>query len=209
LLSAEARAALDGSSPEKVFAPLLDRIETRDPLSRMLYVDTKLWLPDDLLARGDKTSMAASIEARIPLLDHKLVEFAASLPSSVKVRRLTGKFLLKRVGRAWLPERIISRKKQGFPIPLSVWFRKDARSFVRDVLSPTALRRRGLLNPCTVDRLITENESGSANHGPVLWALLSLELWHRLFVDSSRDTRSDSDRTPGPAVAAAYDVVAR
>jgi asparagine synthase (glutamine-hydrolysing) len=150
----------------------------------MLYVDTKLWLPDDLLARGDKMSMAASIEARVPLLDHKLVEFAALLPPSLKVRRLTRKYLLKKVSRDWLPPQIISRKKQGFPVPFGDWFRREARPFVRDILAPDAIRRRGLFNPPAIAKLLDEHETGFADHSAPLWGLLSVELWHRLFIDS-------------------------
>jgi asparagine synthase (glutamine-hydrolysing) len=177
---------LRGSSPEQVFAAHLARTDALAPLSRMLYLDTALWLPDDLLARGDKTSMAASIEARVPLLDHKLVEFAAALPSHLKVKGLTRKYLLKKVARPWLPRQIIRRRKKGFPIPMSVWFRTDARAFVRDVLSPSTVRRRGLFDPRYVQHLIDQNESGLAHHGPLLWALINVELWYRLFIDSSR-----------------------
>jgi len=184
LLSDALKRELNGASVDRVFAQHLARTDAADPLSRMLYVDTKLWLPDDLLARGDKMSMAASIEARVPLLDHKIVEFAASLPPHLKLRRLTRKYLLKEVSRAWLPARIIDRKKQGFPIPTSVWFRKEARSFVRDILSPAAIQRRGLFDLDYVEKLLDEHEAGFADHGALLWGLLSVELWHRLFIDS-------------------------
>jgi asparagine synthase (glutamine-hydrolysing) len=184
LLTAKLQSGLPAALPESVFAHHLARTETRDPLHRMLYVDTKLWLPDDLLARGDKMSMAASIEARVPLLDHKLVEFAALLPPSLKVRRLTRKYLLKKVSRDWLPPQIISRKKQGFPVPFGDWFRREARPFVRDILAPDAIRRRGLFNPPAIAKLLDEHETGFADHSAPLWGLLSVELWHRLFIDS-------------------------
>jgi asparagine synthase (glutamine-hydrolysing) len=189
LLTKDVRAALNGSSAEQVFADHLKRTDAKDPLSRMLYLDTTLWLPDDLLARGDKTSMAASIEARVPLLDHKLVEFATALPPHLKVRRLARKYLLKQVSRAWLPPQIIGRKKQGFPIPLSSWFRHEARSFVRDVLSPTAVRRRGLFSPHFVQALLDRNERGESGCGEWLWALVNVELWYRQFIDVSPRTR--------------------
>jgi asparagine synthase (glutamine-hydrolysing) len=185
LLSAELKNSLNGSSVEQVFAQHLTRTKSADPLSRMLYLDTKLWLPDDLLARGDKTSMAASVEARVPLLDHKLVEFAAALPPHLKLRRLARKYLLKKVSENWLPAQIIDRKKKGFPIPMSVWFRREARSFVRDILSPAALRRRGLFSPHYVEKLLNEHEAGSADHGALIWGLLNVELWHSLFIDSN------------------------
>jgi asparagine synthase (glutamine-hydrolysing) len=184
LLSEDLKESLIGYDARSVFAEHLDRTDAKGPLNRMLYVDTKLWLPDDLLARGDKTSMAASLEARVPLLDHKLVEFAASLPESLKLKGFARKYLLKKVGRAWLPRQIVRRKKKGFPMPFTLWFRKEARSFVRDILSPQTLRRRGLFNPPFVERLLEEHELGFADHGSLLYGLLSIELWQRRFLDA-------------------------
>jgi asparagine synthase (glutamine-hydrolysing) len=192
LLSAELKRELNGGDADRVFGEQLARTDARDPLSRMLYVDTKLWLPDDLLARGDKTAMAASIEARVPLLDHKLVEFAASLPPDLKLRGLTRKYLLKEVAKAWLPAEIITRKKQGFPMPTSVWFRREARPFVRDLLSPDTIRRRGLFDGAFVEQLLSEHEAGFADHGPLIWGLLSVELWYRQFIDASPRDRHDA-----------------
>lgn len=183
LLSDEVAFALHGSEARDVFSEHLARTDATDPLSRMLYVDTKLWLPDDLLARGDKTSMAASLEARVPLLDHKLVEFAASLPPSLKLKGFVRKHLLKKVGRAWLPAQIIQRRKKGFPVPFSLWFRKEARGFLRDALAPATVRRRGLFNPLFVERLINQHEAGFADHGSLLYGLLVVELWQRRFTD--------------------------
>jgi asparagine synthase (glutamine-hydrolysing) len=168
---------------EEVFRAQLSGIDTDEWLSRMLYVDTKLWLPDDLLARGDKTSMAASLEGRVPLLDHKLVEFAASLPSDMKIKRLTRKYLLKKVARKWLPAEVIDRKKEGFPMPFSLWFRKECRSFVHDLLSPETTKRRGLFNSAYIQTLLTEHDAAIADHGNLLWGLMSVELWHRAFLD--------------------------
>jgi asparagine synthase (glutamine-hydrolysing) len=168
---------------EKVFFDELRGTASQDFLSRMLYVDTKLWLPDDLLARGDKTSMATSLEARVPLLDHKLVEFAAMLPSNLKIKRLVRKYLLKEVGRQWLPSEILDRKKEGFPMPFSLWFRKECRPFVRDLLSPETVNRRGLFNSSYIQGLLGEHESGVADHGSLIWGLISVELWQRAFLD--------------------------
>lgn len=169
---------------EEVFREQIESVDAKDWLSRMLYVDTKLWLPDDLLARGDKTSMAASLEGRVPLLDHKLVEFAASLPSNMKIKRLARKYLFKKVARKWLPTEVIDRKKEGFPMPFSLWFRKGCRSFVHDLLSPETTRRRGLFNSGYVQKLLNEHDKGTADHGQLLWGLVSVELWHRAFLDS-------------------------
>jgi asparagine synthase (glutamine-hydrolysing) len=184
LLSDDLKEALRGYSTADVIATQLARTEAKGSLSRMLYMDTTLWLPDLLLARGDKMSMAASIEARVPLLDHKLVEFAASLPANLKVRGLVRKYLLKKVAQSWLPREIVRRKKAGFPMPMALWLRHEARSFTRDILSTTGLRRRGLLNPHMVERLIREHDQGRADHSALLWGLISLELWQRVFLDS-------------------------
>jgi asparagine synthase (glutamine-hydrolysing) len=177
-------ASLAGDGAAAVFARELAATDATDVLSRMLYVDTKLWLADDLLARGDKTSMAASLEARVPLLDHQLVEFAASLPPELKLRRLTRKYLLKKVSAEWLPQEITTRKKSGFPTPVSIWFRDGAREFVRDTLSPAALARRDLFEPAAVERLLDDHERGFGDHGSQIWALVALELWFRLFIDA-------------------------
>jgi asparagine synthase (glutamine-hydrolysing) len=114
------------------------------------------------------------------------VEFAASLPQHLKVNGLTRKYLLRKVGQALLPPEIIRRKKKGFPMPISLWFRKEARSFLRDVLSPSTLQRRGLFNPAFVEKLLSEHENGFADHGSLLGGLLSIELWQRVFMDSQK-----------------------
>lgn len=191
LLCDDLKEALNGHESEDVFAEALRRTDAAHSLERLLYIDTKLWLPDLLLARGDKMSMAVSLEARVPLLDHKLVEFAASLPPGLKVRGLARKYLLKQVSKKWLPREIINRKKKGFPMPSSVWLRKEARAFMRDMLCPLVLRRRGLFNPVFVEKLMSEHEQGFADHGSLLWGLISVELWQRVFMDSCvRSTRS-------------------
>ena len=175
---------------ERVITAQLGNAGSTVPLSRMLYVDTKLWLPDDLLARGDKMSMAASIEARVPLLDHKVVEFAASLPSQLKVHNLTRKYLLKKVAGKLLPREIVHRKKQGFPIPISLWFRSEARPFVSDLLAPDTIRRRGLFDVSYVQGLLQDHMSGRADRGAQLWALMLVELWHARFIDVSSSEAS-------------------
>jgi asparagine synthase (glutamine-hydrolysing) len=184
LLTEDLKKSLSGYEADHVFGEHLARTDATDPLHRMLYVDTKLWLPDLLLARGDKTSMAVSLEARVPLLDHMLVEFAASLPQKVKVKGMVRKYLLKKVSQKWLPPEIIHRKKQGFSMPTSMWMRKEARSYMRDTLSDSTLRRRGLFNARFVEKLMTEHETGFADHGPLLWGLINVELWQRVFLDS-------------------------
>lgn len=184
VMTPELTRALNGNSAEAVFGRQLMQTDAAIPLNRMLYVDTKFWLPDYLLLRGDKLSMAASLEARLPLLDHKLVEFAASLPPELKLKGSMHKYLLKKVSRKWLPTAIVDRKKAGFPIPIADWFRNQARPFVHDMLSPTALQRRGLFDVNYVSRLVAEHDSGFADHCVLLWGLISVEIWYRIFVDA-------------------------
>jgi len=138
-------------------------------------------------------SMAASLEARVPLLDHRLVEFAATVPPNLKVRRFTRKYLLKQAARELLPLEILERPKQGFPVPISQWFRAEANEFLRDHLSEATVRSRGLFEPGYVDSILTEHESGRADHGSLLWGLLGVELWQKLYLDGERRA---SDRLP-------------
>lgn len=183
-LGAEKNEDFDGAAAQRAFRNQLQKTDASHALNRMLYVDTKLWLPDFLLMRGDKMSMANSLEARVPLLDHQLVEFAASLPPGLKLKGLIQKYLLKEVGRKYLPPEIIDRKKEGFPIPISAWFRNEMRPFARDMLSPETVMKRGLFNPTFVTRLLDEHETRFADHGALIWGLISLELWYRIYIDT-------------------------
>lgn len=164
----------------------LRRTDAREPLDRMLYADTHHWLPDYLLARGDKTSMAASLEARVPLLDHRLVEYAASLPVNLKMHGVLGqrKYLLRQVARGLVPGPILARSKKGFPVPIGIWLRGGARDFCHDLLSPDVVERRGLFSSNAISQALDEHDSSVADHGSLLWALISVELWHRLYLDS-------------------------
>jgi asparagine synthase (glutamine-hydrolysing) len=154
-------------------------------LDRMLYVDTKLWLVDDLLARGDKMTMAASLEGRVPFLDHKLVEFAASLPPGMKVKGLERKYLLKKVAEKWLPRELVYRKKKGFPMPIGDWFRGEARDFLCDHINPQTIKNRAIFDVNAIECLLKEHENGSKDHSTILWTLLNIEIWYRLFIDQN------------------------
>ena len=187
------------ASAEGIFAEHLASVDSSIALNRMLYVDTKLWLPDDLLARGDKMSMAASLEARVPLLDHKLVEFAAALPQKMKIHRLTRKYLLRKVAEKYLPAPILHRKKQGFPIPISGWLRREAKEFVSDLLSWETVRHRGVLDPDYVQDILRQHMQGRADRGAQLWGLMQLELWMRQFLDESAISAASEARNSMPS----------
>jgi asparagine synthase (glutamine-hydrolysing) len=148
----------------------------------MLYVDTKTWLPDDLLIKADKMTMANSVELRVPFLDHKVLEFAAALPRNQKLRGLTMKYLAKRALRKHVPAEILNRRKVGFPVPYAMWLRNNLREQVSEILLDPVTNSRGYFQRGTVEKLIRKHQTG-AGYSKEIFALVVLELWHRIFVD--------------------------
>jgi len=149
-------------------------------INRMLYVDTKTSLPDDLLLKADKMTMANSIELRVPFLDHKLIEFAASLMEDDKVRGFTTKYIAKRALSNRIPDPILKRRKAGFPVPFGAWLRADLKQYVHEVLLDRATTERGYFNKSYVEGLLRANAESGLYSKEVL-SLLTLELWHRAF----------------------------
>ena len=141
------------------------------------------YLPEDLMVKVDVASMANSLEARSPFLDHKFIEFSATLPSHWKIRGLTSKYILKEAFKDYFPGEILKRGKQGFSLPLNQWFRGEWKDYLRDiVLSPRAVNR-GYFSRRNLSCLIEDHIKGRANYGYPLWALLMMELWHRVHVN--------------------------
>ena len=184
LLSASTRDRIDMDA-SRVFRRWLASNPQRDDLSSMLYLDTKIWLPDNLLMKGDKMTMAASLEARIPLLDYKLIEYAASIPSNVKIKSLKAKYLLKRAFVDFLPESILTRKKMGFNVPIGTWFREGQRDLISRLLLSERARSRDFLNNASVTKLLDDHLAGRTNYEKQLFILASLELWFRVFIDNT------------------------
>ncbi len=151
-------------------------------LDRLLYVDLKTYLVE-LLMKQDQMSMAASIESRVPFLDHKLVEFAAALPERMKLRGMTTKWILREAVREILPASILNRKKMGFPVPFGVWMRGGWNDVARDVLLDPRSRQRGIVEPAAVERLLAAHRSGQSDGWDAIWTLLNLELWYRTHID--------------------------
>ncbi len=158
-----------------------------DVIARMLRHDLVSWLPDNLLERGDRMSMAASLELRPPLLDHELVELAFRLPSSVKVRRGTTKWVLKEVARRYLPPEVVDRRKVGFRVPLDAWFRTGLRDSMWDRLTGSQSFVGQTFDRSAVVNLLERHESGGFNEESRIWTLMCLEVWHETFF---RDARS-------------------
>jgi len=151
-------------------------------LDRLLYSDIKTYLVE-LLMKQDQVSMATSIESRVPFLDHRLVEYAATLPDAWKLQGWTTKRVLREAMKGLLPDSILNRPKMGFPVPFADWTRGAWNSVVRDVLLDRRSRERGIIDPLAVDRLLTDHAAGRTVGGDRLWTLLNLELWHRTFID--------------------------
>ena len=146
-------------------------------LDSQLYVDLNLYLPEDILVKVDRMSMAVSLEVRVPFLDHELVEFAARIPEELKIRRFTQKYILKKSMRHILPPAILKRGKEGFSIPMKNWFRKEFKPLLLDVLSRDRISREGFFDPSSIELLKKEHLEGVQNHSHLLWTLVVFGLW--------------------------------
>ena len=181
LLSAEMRHASRARHDAKLIEHF-EETEAQDFINQMLYVDQQTFLPDLNLAYSDKLSMAASIEVRVPFLDNAVIDFMRRVPSSLKLRGYTQKYLLKKSMEGLLPREVIYRRKAAFGLPVRSWLRNELREMVGDLLSPQRIRQGGILDPTTVSRMLRENASGKQDYTLQIWALLTLELWQQCFV---------------------------
>jgi asparagine synthase (glutamine-hydrolysing) len=150
----------------------------------MMRFDFETYLPEDVLTKVDRMSMAHSIESRVPLLDNEVIDFAATLPARFKIRNGRRKHILKETLRTLLPDSILNRRKQGFGVPLGTWFRGGLTDLFSDVLDAPRTKQRGYFEPVFVSRLLREHLSGTRDHTLRLWQLLVFELWHRHYLDT-------------------------
>jgi asparagine synthase (glutamine-hydrolysing) len=171
--------SLNGHAGLAFVEPYFEQSAARDFLAQQQYVDVKTYLADNILTKVDRMSMAASIEAREPLLDYRLVEFALNLPPQWKMQNGQTKLILRQAMQGLIPAAVLNKPKQGFSIPLKNWLRGPLRSFLTDTLSADTVARRGYFRPETVTRWVEEHLSGKANHSHRLWALAVLELWQQ------------------------------
>lgn len=166
-----------------MFRSLAGRVNTQDPTDTLLYLDSKTYLPGDILTKVDRMSMAASLETRAPLLDHKLIEFVMTIPGALKLAGHETKYLLKRAVKDLIPAEILNRPKQGFGVPVQEWINSQLRDRIRDTL--TSSLQRGYFESNYVRVLLDEHERGRRDHSMAVWALFMFELWHRRYVDGS------------------------
>jgi asparagine synthase (glutamine-hydrolysing) len=158
--------------------------DAEDEVNRLLDLDVQTYLPGDLLVKMDIASMAHSLEVRSPLLDHRLMEFSASLPGSWKIAGLTTKKIFKDALRPWLPDHILDRPKQGFGVPVGEWFRGEMRGLPREILLDPKTLGRGWFREGRVRRLLDDHDSGTRDNTNKIWSLMQLELWLRMFIDA-------------------------
>jgi len=182
LFTPEFLSHLDPDLPANLAAQYFALVTGSTHLDQMLYVDTKTWLPDDLLIKADKMIMANSLELRVPFLDHQVLEFAASLPVQYKLKGLTTKYILKKALSARVPREIRQRKKTGFPVPYVPWIRNDLKNMVWSILTDSRTLQRGYFQKAGIERLIDSNVNGH-DRSKEIFSLLTLELWHRMFID--------------------------
>jgi asparagine synthase (glutamine-hydrolysing) len=168
---------------KQALAHLQRDVQHLDPVTQMLYIDTRANLPDDLLMVGDKTSMANSLEARVPFLDYRLIEFIESLPPHLKLNGLTGKYLHKKAVQKWLPKEIIYRPKKGFANPIERWFRSRMRSDVEDYLLSPDSACAHYFDQNYIHQMIEKDRIGKDQLRRHIYLLVSFELWHRKFMN--------------------------
>jgi asparagine synthase (glutamine-hydrolysing) len=183
VLSPELRREVGDGGLAQAFGAILESCASEHPLERFLYCDIHTRLVDDILVKGDRMSMGAGIEARVPFLDHKLVEFAARLPPQLKVSGLRSKIVLKRLAERYVPRAAIYRRKVGFTVPLTRWFVGPWRGLVNDVLLSDRCLERGYYDAAAVRAIVAGHLQGRVDREQGIWLLLALEIWHRLFID--------------------------
>ncbi|HEY2628656.1 MAG TPA: asparagine synthase (glutamine-hydrolyzing) [Usitatibacter sp.] len=177
----ERLTVLRGDSPGASGAPPFDASPDSSTLRRMLYFDQTSWLPDNLLERGDRMTMAASIESRVPFLDHELAGYVSSLPDNCRVNGMKTKWILREAVRSLIPRAILDRPKVGFRVPVNKWFQGPLKGYVHEHLRGSGSRTRSYYDTRVLDRMIDDHVDGRQNHEKLLWALLNLEIWHRQY----------------------------
>ncbi len=178
------RISADGEESRQALSRLYSDVQDLDPLTQMLYIDTRASLPDDLLMVGDKTSMANSLEARVPFLDYRLVEFIETLPPSMKLRGFQGKYLHKKAIEKWLPRSVVHRKKKGFENPIDQWLRGSMKHYVNECLLSDSSGVSQFFEKSYLRKLIEDHEAGRQNYLRHIYLLIAFELWHQRFIAS-------------------------
>jgi asparagine synthase (glutamine-hydrolysing) len=185
VLTVPVRQELQKHDPTALRRQILSTIKAKDKLTRLQFVDTKLYLPGDILVKVDRMSMANSLETRAPLLDYRLVEFASRLPVHFKMQGGTTKYLLKKVLSKYVPKSVLEKRKHGFAIPIDQWFQTTLNGFTKEVLLDDRCRARGVFDPKAVQKILAFHANGGRDYSVWIWAMLNLELWCQTYMDPS------------------------
>lgn len=180
---------LQECDPFERMGRFLNQVRHLDPVSRYQYLDTLQYLPADILTKVDRMSMANSLEVRSPLLDSTLVEYMATLPASLKLRQNVSKYILRKVCANMLPPSVLTKRKQGFAVPLGRWFQNELRGFAEEILLDTRALARGYFRRETLKRLLRQHFTGRRDYSMWIWCLVVLEMWFRIFLDEPRDVQ--------------------
>jgi asparagine synthase (glutamine-hydrolysing) len=202
LLSPDFRAAALGvAGPMSDFRKYLDAAPADDPLSRVLYLDSKTYLPGDILTKVDRMSMLNSLEVRVPILDHLFLEWVTGLPPEWKMRGAEQKYIFSKLAeRLGVPKEALNRPKQGFALPLSHWMRNELKDLIASVLLDSSTFQRGYFNPRGIRRLLDEHFQGRRDHSARIWRFLMFELWQRNFLPNVRSITAGSCANQIPAL---------
>ncbi|KCZ72301.1 asparagine synthase, glutamine-hydrolyzing [Candidatus Methanoperedens nitroreducens] len=184
LYSRRLQSEVENLNSFEIISKVYSKNNTKDPLSREQYVDIKMYLPDDILVKVDRMSMANSIEARVPLLNHIFVELTATIPAYLKLNGLSTKYIFKKAMSKLLPGEIIYRKKQGFSIPMKNWLREDLRDMMIETLSRRRIEEKGYVEYEYVNKLMRQHLEKKRNNAHQLWALMVFEMWHDMYMDT-------------------------
>jgi len=185
LYTEEMKQRLGDRDPFNSYCKIFNGIKSEDFLEKIFYLDQSTYLIDDLLHLSDQMSMANSLELRTPFCDHQLLEFAASISPALKLKRFRLKYILKEMLKGILPGEILTKRKQGFMVPLGIWFKKDLNSLLKELLDEKDIRRMNYFNPSFIQWMIDEHLSGRRNFTHKLWSLLVFQLWHKIYMENA------------------------
>ena len=191
LLTEEYLQRAQAQSPYSLIPAMRRPEDFRDHYDRLSYQYARFYLTSCVLVKVDRASMACGLEVRAPLLDTRVVDWAAALPGHFKLRGMTTKYILKKAAREWLPNEIIDRPKKGFGIPVGAWLRGPLKSYAQDLLTSQSLRNSGYFNTAHIERMLREHQEGVQDHRKALWTLLSFAAWHNHFGPGSADATAD------------------
>jgi asparagine synthase (glutamine-hydrolysing) len=183
LFHTDLSSRIDQQQSENDLIEIFRRPKTARDIDRAYYIDLKTYLPEDVLALTDRMSMWHSLEVRVPFLDHRLVEFAASLDPNLKIKGKKMKYLLKHAASRYIPQTLITKRKQGFVGPLPVWLNNELKEFTLDTLSSSNLKRHGIFNQKAVQKILDEHMGRKRKHETQIWSMLVFDHWHRKYME--------------------------